>query len=71
RDICQSTGASRAELRAQMLREITERDARDAGRAVAPTKPAADSIIIDNSGGVLEEVLARMEQSVRDRIALG
>lgn len=61
------TGASRDELKAQMLKEIIERDARDTGREVAPTKPASDSIIIDNSRGTLEQTLARMVEAVNTR----
>lgn len=63
------TGASREQLKAQMLKEITERDARDAGRAVAPTKPAADSITIDNSCNALDQILGQMEAAVQSRLA--
>jgi cytidylate kinase len=31
------------------LRDIRERDARDAGRAAAPLKPAADAVILDTT----------------------
>lgn len=34
---------------AQVLADMKERDARDSGRAVAPTRPAEDAIILDNS----------------------
>ena len=33
-----------------LLRDIRERDARDAGRAVAPLKPAEDAVILDTTG---------------------
>ena len=33
-----------------LLRDIRERDARDAGRAVAPLAPAADAVILDTTG---------------------
>ncbi|MEP7205901.1 MAG: (d)CMP kinase [Casimicrobiaceae bacterium] len=33
-----------------LLREIRERDARDAGRAAAPLRPADDAVILDTTG---------------------
>ncbi|MEO5700717.1 MAG: (d)CMP kinase [Casimicrobiaceae bacterium] len=33
-----------------LLRDILERDTRDAGRAAAPLKPAADAVILDTTG---------------------
>jgi cytidylate kinase len=45
-----------------LLREILARDARDASRAVAPLRPAADAVCIDTTGlpiaTVVERVLA-------------
>jgi cytidylate kinase len=41
-----------------LLREIQARDVRDAGRAVAPLKPAADAIVIDSTGTPVETVVA-------------
>ena len=45
----------------QVLSEIAERDHRDENRAVAPQKPASDSILIDTSdkdiAAVIEEIL--------------
>ena len=32
-----------------LLRDIRERDARDASRAAAPLKPAADAVILDTT----------------------
>jgi cytidylate kinase len=32
------------------LRDIRERDARDASRTTAPLKPAADAVILDTTG---------------------
>ncbi len=47
---------------AALLREIVARDARDAGRAVAPLRPADDAVRIDATGlgigAVVERVLA-------------
>jgi cytidylate kinase len=50
-----------------LLREIQARDVRDAGRAVAPLRPAADAIVIDSTGMPVEEVVERVLQLVRQR----
>jgi len=49
----------------EVLAAQEERDARDAGRDVAPMKPAADAIILDSTGLTPEEVVTRMESEVR------
>ena len=43
-----------------LSREITERDARDSTRAVAPLAPAPDAEIIDSTGVAIEEVVSRV-----------
>lgn len=52
-----------------LLHEIAARDERDAGRAVAPLKPAHDAVILDSTGmpitEVIERVLAVLPDSVR------
>lgn len=53
---------------AQILNEIEERDFRDTNRVVAPLKPAADSIIIDSSGLVIEEVFAKALDIIKHRL---
>lgn len=40
-----------------LLREIRERDARDAGRAAAPLRPAADAFILDTTGMSIGEAV--------------
>jgi cytidylate kinase len=54
-----------------LLHEIAARDERDAGRAVAPLKPAADAVILDSTGvpitEVIERVLAVLPASLRPR----
>ncbi|HEY3522010.1 MAG TPA: (d)CMP kinase [Rhodanobacteraceae bacterium] len=45
---------------ASLLREIEARDARDASRAVAPLKPAADAVVVDTTGMPIEEVVAKV-----------
>jgi CMP/dCMP kinase len=45
------------------LREIAERDARDAGRDVAPMKPAPDAVLIDSSALTVDAVVEAMAQT--------
>lgn len=40
--------------------EIAERDRRDASRAVAPLKPAADAVIVDSTSMPIDTVVARV-----------
>jgi CMP/dCMP kinase len=42
-----------------------ERDRRDSQRAISPTRPAADAIVIDSTGMTPEQVVARLESEVR------
>ena len=54
-----------------LLHEIAARDERDAGRAVAPLKPADDAVIVDSTGmpitQVIETVLAVLPASLQPR----
>ena len=54
-----------------LLHEIAARDERDAGRAVAPLKPADDAVILDSTGmpitEVIERVLAVLPASLQPR----
>lgn len=50
---------------APLLSEIRARDARDAARAVAPLKPAADALLIDTTDMPVAEVVARVLAVVR------
>jgi cytidylate kinase len=43
-----------------LSREITERDARDSTRAVAPLIPAPDAEVIDSTGLTIEQVVGRV-----------
>ena len=45
---------------ATLQREIEARDARDASRAVAPLKPAADAVFIDTTGMGIDKVVAKV-----------
>jgi cytidylate kinase len=40
-----------------LIEQIRERDQRDAGRAVAPLKPAEDALVIDSTGVSIDEVV--------------
>ncbi len=52
------------------LAEVRARDARDAGRAVAPLRPAEDAVVIDTSGMSVEEAVAVALGVVRARLGL-
>jgi CMP/dCMP kinase len=49
----------------ELVRDQEVRDRRDAGRDVAPMKPAADAILLDSTHLTLDEVIDRMEREVR------
>jgi cytidylate kinase len=53
----------------QTLREMGERDKRDASRDVAPMVPAADAVLVDSSAQTLEEVVDSLAAQVRARAA--
>lgn len=52
-----------------VLREIRERDHRDASRDVAPMVPAADALLVDSSTQTLEEVVESLAGHVASRAA--
>jgi cytidylate kinase len=52
---------------AVLLRELRERDARDAGRKTAPLAAAADAVTIDSSRLDLEAVVSRVLALARER----
>lgn len=51
-----------------VTQDLRERDARDAARAIAPMKPAADAAIIDTTGMSLHDVVARIEHEIRSHL---
>jgi len=51
----------------QTLREIRERDLRDASRDVAPMKPAADAVLVDSSTQTIEQVVDSLAATVSHR----
>lgn len=52
---------------AKIVSEIADRDAQDAGRAVAPLRPAEDSVVLDSSTLPLDAVVERLVALVRER----
>lgn len=59
-----------ANLRA-LSRDLAERDARDANRAIAPLVPAPDSQVLDSSALSIEAVVERILALYRERILGG
>lgn len=55
-----------ANLRA-LSRDLAQRDARDANRAVAPLAPAPDSQVLDSSALSIDEVVERIVRWCRER----
>jgi len=53
------------------LREMTERDRRDASRDTAPMIPAPDAVLVDSSAQTLEEVVDSMARTVEARAGAG
>ena len=53
-------------LKKELLTEIDERDMRDVERDIAPTIPADDAIIIDNTQATLTQTLENMYYSIAD-----
>jgi len=49
------------------LREIAERDARDAGRDVAPMVAAQDAVLVDSSSQTIEQVVENLARLVESR----
>jgi cytidylate kinase len=52
-----------------VLREIRERDHRDASRDVAPMVPASDAVMVDSSSQTLEQVVESLAGQVASRAA--
>jgi cytidylate kinase len=54
-----------------VLEQLRERDRRDRTRAESPLQPAADAVIIDSTDLSLDQVVARVEAIVSERLAAG
>jgi cytidylate kinase len=51
----------------ETLADVKKRDEKDQGRAIAPLRQAADAILVDSSDMTIDEVVASMLKSVRER----
>src|SRR5689334_23266297 len=51
------------------LREIRERDQRDASRDVAPMVPAADAVVVDSSGQTIDQIVDSLAAQAEARAA--
>ncbi len=49
----------------EVLRDLVERDAQDAARAIAPMRPAEDARLIDSTGLELDRVVDSIEREIR------
>ncbi|MBX3161265.1 MAG: (d)CMP kinase [Deltaproteobacteria bacterium] len=67
RRVAELTAAGRPVDAEVTLREIRERDERDASRDVAPMVPAADAVLIDSSTQTLEQVVDSLAATVLAR----
>ena len=54
----------------EVVKEMRDRDERDRNRADSPLKPADDAVILDSTHLTLDEVVARAEAIVTDKIHL-
>jgi cytidylate kinase len=48
-----------------VLHDQRERDDRDAARAIAPMKPAADAQIIETTGSTIDQVVDRLVEDLQ------
>jgi cytidylate kinase len=55
----------------ETIAKVIQRDEQDAGREHAPLRQADDAVAIDSTNLSIEEVLALMERTVRERLAGG
>ncbi len=65
----QQLGPSSTTEAGTVLREIKERDERDRTRVQSPLRPAPDAVVIDSTMLSLDEVVARAEAIITERLA--
>lgn len=53
---------------AQVLEEMKQRDYNDSHRAIAPLKPADDSVLVDTTGCSLDESVERVITLIKERL---
>jgi cytidylate kinase len=71
RRVAELAAAGTAVDYAVTLREIEERDQRDASRDVAPMVPAPDAMLVDSSTQTLEEIVDLLASTVEARRRVG
>ena len=49
-----------------LLRDLNQRDRRDAERRVSPLKPAKDAMVLDSTNLSIEEVVSRILERFKD-----
>lgn len=52
----------------KVLEDMKARDARDAGRSAAPMKPAEDAVIFDTSALNIQEMVAKAEEIIGNKL---
>jgi cytidylate kinase len=62
-------GRGQAADEGTVLADVQARDARDAGRAIAPLRPAEDAVVIDTSAMSIAEAVAAAMAAVRRGLA--
>ncbi len=65
----QQNGPGETQHAESVLEQLRERDRRDRTRAESPLQPAPDAVIIDSTHLSLEEVVARVEDIINQRLA--
>ena len=60
--------AGRTESFEEVLADVKQRDAQDAGRAAAPLRQAEDAVLLDTSDLDLAQSLAAMKQIIQERV---
>jgi cytidylate kinase len=65
----QQNGPAAAHAAESVLQELRERDHRDRTRAESPLVPSADAVIIDSTDLSLDQVVARVEAIITERLA--
>lgn len=61
-------GRGETAIYARVLQDMQERDARDQGRSISPTKPATDALIIDTSDLTADQVFERALAFIADKM---
>jgi CMP/dCMP kinase len=66
----QQNGPTETSAPDAVIQEIRERDKRDRTRAQSPLRAAPDAVVIDSTHLTLDEVVARMEVLITERMAV-